>query len=72
MPGVAIIGSEFYRETKQGEWHLIGWSLTADGSDVPNECDDPQNRNDDICKLRVSGIPTWLQMMRGQAGTPGK
>jgi len=64
-PGVAYIGSEFYAETKRGEWHIVGWSLDAEGGNAPNECEDAQNVDKDICKLRVKGLPTWLQMMRG-------
>jgi hypothetical protein len=66
-PGVAYVGSEFYAETKRGEWHIVGWSLTAEGGDAPNECQDAQNVDKDICKLRVEGLPSWLQMMRGPA-----
>ena len=71
-PGVAYIGSEFYAETKPGEWHIVGWSLSGEGGDAPNECQDAQNVDNDICKLRIDGSPSWLQMMRGQTGAPKK
>jgi len=71
-PGVAYVGSEFYAETKPGEYHIVGWSLSAEGGDAPNECTDAQNVDKEICKLRIEGMPTWLQMMRGTTGTPKK
>ena len=41
--------------------------LVVEGGDAPNECQDAQNVDKDICKLRIEGLPSWLQMMRGPA-----
>ncbi|MBX7200173.1 MAG: hypothetical protein K1X51_12465 [Rhodospirillaceae bacterium] len=64
QPTVPYIGSEFYTETKPGEWKLVGWSIAGEGGKAPTECDAPAVKNDDICKLRVTGIKTWVQMLR--------
>lgn len=63
-PTVAYIGSEFFAEVKPGQWKLVGWSITGEGGTAPTECDAPAAKNDDICKLRVTGIKTWAQMLR--------
>ena len=68
-PGVAYIGSEFYAEKKPGQWTLVGWSLNAEGGPVATECDDAKSKRDsEICKLRIDGITSWADMMRGQKG----
>jgi hypothetical protein len=64
-PNVAYIGSEFYTETKPDEWTLVGWAITGEGGTAPTECDAAAAKNDDICKLRVTGIKSWAQMLRG-------
>lgn len=64
QPTVAYIGSEFFAETKPGQWTLVGWSITGEGGTAPTECDDPAVKNDDICKLRVTGIKNWAEMLR--------
>jgi hypothetical protein len=64
-PDVAYVGSEFYTESKPGEWTLIGWSMSGEGGNAPTECDASSVKDDDICKLRVTGIKSWAQMLRG-------
>ena len=63
-PTIAYVGSEFYSETKPGQWKLVGWSIAGEGGKAPTECDDPAVKNDDICKLRVTGIKSWAEMLR--------
>ncbi len=63
-PTVAYVGSEFYTEVKPGQWKMVGWSISGEGGSAPTECDDPAAKTDDICKLRVTGIKTWAQMLR--------
>lgn len=64
-PDVAYVGSEFYTESKPGEWSLVGWSMSGEGGTAPTECDAAAVKDDDICKLRVTGIKSWTQMLRG-------
>ena len=66
-PDVAYVGSEFYTESKPGEWTLIGWSMSGEGGNAPTECDAAAAKTDDICKLRVTGIKSWAQMLRSTA-----
>ena len=64
QPTVAYVGSEFYAEARPGQWKLVGWSISGEGGTAPTECDDPAVKNDDICKLRVTGLKSWAQMLR--------
>ena len=63
-PDVAYVGSEFYREAKPGEWVMVGWSMSGEGGSAPTECDASAAKDDDICKLRVTGIKSWADMLR--------
>jgi hypothetical protein len=65
-PGVAYIGSEFYAEKKPGQWTLVGWSLDAQGGQAATECDDAKNKRNDICKLRIEGLKSWVDVLRAQ------
>ena len=39
-------------------------SISGEGGSAPTECDDPAVKNDDICRLRVTGIKNWAEMLR--------
>ena len=66
-PDVAYVGSEFYTEAKPGEWVMVGWSMSGEGGTAPTECDAAAVKDDDICKLRVTGIKSWAEMLRSTA-----
>jgi hypothetical protein len=38
--------------------------MAGEGGNAPTECDDPAVKDDDICKLRVTGIKSWAEMLR--------
>ena len=63
-PGIAYIGSEFYAQTSRGRWRLVGWSIDVEGGEAELPCDDPQDADDDTCKIKLDDIPTWAERLR--------
>ncbi len=63
-PGTAYVGSEFYAETKPGQWRIVGWTLTTEGADADPPCSLPEEKNDPLCKIYVGEIPSWADLMR--------
>ena len=38
--------------------------MAGEGGSAPTECDAATAKDDDICKLRVTGIKSWADMLR--------